>query len=322
MKKIALFLFCFFPIYAFALEIPNLNSEAVIVYDMDADTVIFDKNSQNVHSIASLTKIMTVLTAIENIDDFSTNVTITNEMLAGIYWNASVAGLKVGDIVTYRDLLYAAILPSGADATQVLAYTVSGSVDTFVYKMNELAKKIGVKNTHYVNTTGLDQDGAYSTAYDQMLILDYALQNSMFKEVYTTKEYTLTNGLKVEASVQKYNQVLNLDTSKIIGSKTGNTDLAGLCMSALFYHEDHEMILITLGAERIDDLPYNLIDTLTIIDTVNQNYEIPVNDVVTTESVFLEKEEIETFNIPYEVVFVLVVVLFLGLTLLCRRKKK
>ena len=99
MKKIALFLFCFFPIYAFALEIPNLNSEAVIVYDMDADTVIFDKNSQNVHSIASLTKIMTVLTAIENIDDFSTNVTITNEMLAGIYWNASVAGLKVGDIV-------------------------------------------------------------------------------------------------------------------------------------------------------------------------------------------------------------------------------
>ena len=322
MKKIALFLFCFFPIYAFALEIPNLNSEAVIVYDMDADTVIFDKNSQNVHSIASLTKIMTVLTAIENIDDFSTNVTITNEMLAGIYWNASVAGLKVGDIVTYRDLLYAAILPSGADATQVLAYTVSGSVDTFVYKMNELAKKIGVKNTHYVNTTGLDQDGAYSTAYDQMLILDYALQNSMFKEVYTTKEYTLTNGLKVEASVQKYNQVLNLDTSKIIGSKTGNTDLAGLCMLAFFYYEDHEMILITLGAERIDDLPYNLIDTLTIIDTVNQNYEIPVNDVVTTESVFLEKEEIETFNIPYEVVFVLVVVLFLGLTLLCRRKKK
>lgn len=322
MKKIALFLFCFFPIYAFALEIPNLNSEAVIVYDMDADTVIFDKNSQNVHSIASLTKIMTVLTAIENIDDFSTNVTITNEMLAGIYWNASVAGLKVGDIVTYRDLLYAAILPSGADATQVLAYAVSGSVDTFVYKMNELAKKIGVKNTHYVNTTGLDQDGAYSTAYDQMLILDYALQNPLFKEVYTTKEYTLINGLKVEASVQKYNQVLNLDTSKIIGSKTGNTDLAGLCMSALFYHEDHEMILITLGAERIDDLSYNLIDTLTIIDTVNQNYEIPVNDVVTTESVFLEKEEIETFNIPYEVVFVLVVVLFLGLTLLCRRKKK
>lgn len=298
-----------------------MSSEAAIVYDMDLESVIWDKNSNEVRSVASLTKIMTVLTAIENIDNFSENVFITNEMLAGIYWNASVAGLKVGDTVTYQDLLYAAILPSGADATQILAYAVSGSVDTFVAKMNELAKKIGVENTHYVNTTGLDQDGAYSTAYDQMLILNYALQNPLFKEIYTTKEYTLTNGLKVEASVNKYNQVLNLDTSKIIGSKTGNTDLAGLCMSALFYHEDHEMILITLGAERIDDLPYNLIDTLTIIDTVNQNYEIPVADV-TTESVFLEKEEIETFNIPYEVVIVLVVVLFLGLTLLCRRKKK
>lgn len=322
MKKLILVLIYFLPIAVHALDISNLNSEAVIVYDVNRNEIIFEQNSREEESIASLTKIMTVITAIENIEKIDDTVMITSEMLAGIYWNASVAGLKVGDAVTYRDLLYAAILPSGADATQVLAYAVSGSVDIFVAKMNELAKKIGVENTHYVNTTGLDQDGAYSTAYDQMLILDYALQNSMFKEVYTTKEYTLTNGLKVEASVRKYNQVLNLDTSKIIGSKTGNTDLAGLCMSALFYHEDHEMILITLGAERIDDLPYNLIDTLTIIDAVNQNYEIPVNDVITTESVFLEKEEIETFNIPYEVVFVLVIVLFLGLTLLCRRKKK
>lgn len=322
MKKLVLFLVCFFPISVWALEISNLNSEAVIVYDIDRNEIIFEQNSREEASIASLTKIMTVITAIENIENIDVTVTITSEMLAGIYWNASVAGLKAGDVVTYRDLLYAAILPSGADATQVLAYTVSGSVDAFVYKMNELAERIGVKNTYYVNTTGLDQDGAYSTAYDQMLILNYALENPLFKEVYTTKEYTLTNGLKVEASVNKYNRLLNLDTSKIIGSKTGNTDQAGLCMSALFYHEDHEMILITLGAERIDDLPYNLIDTLTIIDAVNQNYEIPVETVIAPEPVLSEKGEIKTFNIPYEVVIVLVIFLFLGLTLLCRRKKK
>lgn len=322
MKKLVLFLVCFFPISVWALEISNLNSEAVIVYDVDRNEIIFEQNSREEASIASLTKIMTVITAIENIENIDVTVTITSEMLAGIYWNASVAGLKVGDVVTYRDLLYAAILPSGADATQVLAYTVSGSVDAFVYKMNELAEKIGVKNTHYVNTTGLDQNGAYSTAYDQMLILNYALENPLFKEVYTTKEYTLTNGLKVEASVNKYNRLLNLDTSKIIGSKTGNTDQAGLCMSALFYHEDHEMILITLGAERIDALPYNLIDTLTIIDVVNQNYEIPVETVIAPEPVLSEKGEIKTFNIPYELVIILVIFLFLGLTLLCRRKKK
>ena len=266
MKKILLLFVCFFPISVDALDMPEINSEAAIVYDMDADTVILDKNSDEVRSIASLTKIMTVLTAIENIDDFNASVTITSEMLAGIYWNASVAGLKSGDNVTYMDLLYAAILPSGADATQVLAYAVSGSVDTFVAKMNELASRIGVTNTHYVNTTGLDQDGAYSTAYDQLLILSYALENPIFRTIYTTKNYTLTNGLQVEASVNKYNRALNLDTSKIIGSKTGNTTNAGLCMSALFYHEDHEMLLITLGAEVIEDVPYNLIDTLTLID--------------------------------------------------------
>ena len=322
MKKILLLLVCFFPICVNALDMPEINSQAAIVYDMDADTVILDKNSREVRSIASLTKIMTVLTAIENIDDFNASVTITSEMLAGIYWNASVAGLKSGDTVTYMDLLYAAILPSGADATQVLAYAVSGSVDEFVSLMNELATGIGATNTHYVNTTGLDQEGAYSTAHDQLLILSYALENPIFKIVYTTKSYTLSNGLEVQATVNRYNEVLNLDTSKIIGSKTGNTTNAGLCMSSLFYHEDHEMILITLGAEVIEDVPYNLMDTLTLIDYVNMNYEIPVEEVAVVSEPAVVSVDAPTFSIHYEVVIVAVIFIFLVLIFFCRRVKK
>ena len=323
MKKILLLLVCFFPISVNALDMPEINSSSAIVYDMDADTVILDKNSHEVRSVASLTKIMTVLAAIENIDDFSASVTITNEMLAGIYWNASVAGLKVGDTVTYMDLFYAAILPSGADATQVLAYAVSGNVSDFVTKMNELATRIGATNTHYVNTTGLDQEGAYSTAYDQMLILAYALENPIFKTVYTTKNYTLTNGLEVEATVNKYNRVLNLDTSKIIGSKTGNTDDAGLCMSALFYHEDHEMLLITLGAEVIEDVPYNLIDTLTLIDTVNDGYVIPAEEVaMVNESSAVSDVDASSVFIHYETVIVGIVLVLLFIAFFCRRVKK
>ena len=323
MKKILLLFVCFFPIGVYALDMPDINSQAAIVYDMDADTVILDKNSDEVRSIASLTKIMTVLTAIENIDDFNATVTITSEMLAGIYWNASVAGLKAGDTVTYMDLLYAAILPSGADATQVLAYVVSGNVSDFVTKMNELALKIGVTNTYYVNTTGLDQDGAYSTAHDQLLILSYALENPIFKTVYTTKSYTLSNGLQVEASVNKYNRALNLDTSKIIGSKTGNTTNAGLCMSALFYHEDHGMLLITLGAEVIEDVPYNLIDTLTLIDTVNANYVIPVEEVVVVEESSVASDvQTSSFTIHYETVIIVIVLLFFVVAFFCRRVKK
>ena len=246
-------------------------------------------------------------------------------MLAGIYWNASVAGLKAGDTVTYMDLLYAAILPSGADATRVLAYVVSGNVSDFVTKMNELATRIGATNTHYVNTTGLDQTGAYSTAYDQLLILSYALENPIFKTVYTTKSYTLSNGLEVEATVNKYNRLLNLDTSKIIGSKTGNTDDAGLCMSALFYHENHEMIVITLGALVVEDIPYNLIDTLTLIDTVNVNYEIPKEKAITTVSI-VSNDVVVSSNINYNTIIFLII-LFLLVTVFLfirvkRRKKK
>ena len=321
MKKILLLFVCFFPIGVNALDMPEINSKAAIVYDIDADTIILDKNSREIRSIASLTKIMTVLTAIENIDDLSASVTITKEMLAGIYWNASVAGLKAGDIVTYMDLLYAAILPSGADATQVLAYVVSGNVSDFVSLMNELATRIGATNTHYVNTTGLDQTGAYSTAYDQLLILSYALENPIFKTVYTTKSYTLSNGLEVEATVNKYNRLLNLDTSKIIGSKTGNTDDAGLCMSALFYHENHEMIVITLGALVVEDIPYNLIDTLTLIDTVNVNYEIPKEKAITTVSI-VSNDVVVSSNINYNTIIFLIILFLLVTVFLFRRVKR
>lgn len=221
------------------------------------------------------------------------------------------------------DLLYAAILPSGADATQVLAYTISGNVDTFVAKMNELALKIGALNTHYVNTTGLDQDGAYSTISDQLLILTYALKNPTFRMIFTTKNYTLTNGLAVESTVNMYNRVLNLDISKIIGSKTGNTNDAGLCIAALFYHEDHEMLLITLGAERIDDVPYNLIDALTLIDTVNTSYVIPVEEVATLEEISVVNDvQPSSITIHYETIVIIVVFLFLVVAFFCRRVKK
>ena len=321
MKKILLLFVCFSPFGVYALDMPEINSKAAIVYDIDADTIILEKNSDEVRSIASLTKIMTVLTAIENIDDFSASVTITNEMLAGIYWNASVAGLKAGDTVTYMDLLYAAILPSGADATQVLAYVVSGNVSDFVSLMNELATRIGATNTHYVNTTGLDQNGAYSTAHDQLLILSYALKNPIFRTVYTTKSYTLSNGLQVIATISKYNEILNLDTSKIIGSKTGNTINAGLCMSALFYHENHEIILITLGAEIIEDVPYNLIDTLTLIDNVNKSYVIPKEKTVTTASI-VSSDVVVSSNINYNTIIFLIILFLLVTVFLFKRVRR
>ena len=320
MKNILLLFILILPINIYALEIDDLNSKSAIVYDIDADDIIYEKNSTEIRSIASLTKIMTVITAIENIDDLNDTITITKDMLSCIYWNASVAGLKVGDTVTYLDLLYASILPSGADATQALAYAISGNVNNFVFKMNELAKKIGANNTNYVNTTGLDENGAYSNAYDQLLILKYALSNSVFKSIYTTRNYTLSNGLEVEATINLYNRLLNLDTSAIIGSKTGNTNNAGLCMSALFTHENHNIIFITLGAEAIEDIPYNLIDALNIIDNVNQNYTFVKEESVVAS--INNNVVLITNNINYNTIIFLIIMFFLISGFLFKRIRK
>lgn len=266
------------PINVLALEMPEIVSDKAIVYDKTRGKVILEKNSEEVTSIASLTKILTVITAIENIDDLEEIITITSPMLNGIYWNASVAGLKVGDKVTYRDLLYAAMLPSGADATKVLAISVAGNVNAYVEKMNELAAKIGMDNSHFVNVTGLDTKNHYSTVEDVLTLLNYALDNETFREVYTTREYTLTNGLVVESTLQLYLEKKDYDISRILGSKTGYTDNAGTCLSSLFEIQGHDMLVITVGAPFDKTEQYNLVDNLSIIDYMEENYiaEVPV----------------------------------------------
>ena len=172
MKKILLTIILLFPISAYALSLPDgLYSDKVLVYDLTDDLVLLEKKSEEVASIASLTKIMTTITAIEKNQDINKRVEITDAVFAGLPWDASLAGLKVGDILTIEDLLHASILPSGADATQALAISTSGSVTSFVSDMNSLAKDIGATNSTFKNVTGLDEEGHKSTARDILKIL-------------------------------------------------------------------------------------------------------------------------------------------------------
>lgn len=274
MKKV----FCFMvllliipsKLYASNLE---LNSSKVIIYDPDTDYVLYEKDSDKISSVASLTKIMTTIVAIENIKDIKENIVITNDMLKNIPYDASRAGLKINDVVTYEDLLYASILPSGADATTALAINISGSVDNFVGKMNAKAKELKMYDTNFSNVTGYETKNHYSTCNDLLKMLNYCLKNELFKKIYKTKSYVLTNGLFVNSTINKYNENLKLDLTNIIGSKTGYTSKAGLCMSAIINLDDKELILITLGAKRINNIPHNLMDTLSIINYYSSNYE-------------------------------------------------
>ncbi len=276
MKKIRyiiLTILLLFPTMLSALEIDGLYSKYAIIYNRDNGEILYEKDSDTKTSIASLTKIMTTLVALENIKDLDKEITITNEMLEEVPWDASVAGLKVGDTVTYKDLLYAVLLPSGADATDSLAIDLFGSIDLFVEKMNDKAKELKLENTHFVNTTGYDAKNHYSTAKDILSLLNYALENETFKEIYETRSYTLTNGLKVKSTLETSNRTYDYDLSFVKGSKTGYTDDAGVCLSALSDYNGTDIITITINAPYEYGRSRNLEDLMTIHDVLLDKYD-------------------------------------------------
>lgn len=300
MKKILLLIILlFFPIYTSALTYPNLHYKSALIYDMTDNKLLYELNTKEQRSIASLTKIVTTITALESIDDLNDEVTITNSMLSKVRWDASIAGLKAGETYSYEDLLYASILPSGADATISLAISTSGSIDNFVKKMNELTDRIGMTNSNFVNVHGLDEKGHYSTAEDIHKLLMYCLKNPKFKEIYTTKEYQLSTGKIVKSTVKTTGNRIGKDTSRILGSKTGFTLEAGLCMSAIINSDNHEILIITLGATPNTGNTYHVLDTLELINFIDNSYNIETISKKDTKliSIPVSLSKIDTYDI-------------------------
>ena len=264
-----------FPFSIQALEYPSVNSKVVEIYDLTDQEIVYEKDSSRVTSIASLTKIATTITAIETIPNLEEEVTITRDILNSVRWDLAKAGLKAGDKVTYRDLLYASMVPSGADATHAIAISSSGSIDAYVSKMNELCTKVGLTNTHFVNVTGLDAEGHYSTADDIRKLLEYSLKNELFREIYTTRDYTLSNGLAVHSTIFRYNTA-SANINHILGSKTGYTGDAGYCLSTLSDISSHEFLVIVLNAEVINGIYYHVVDTVSLVDFLLEHFSTQV----------------------------------------------
>lgn len=304
MKKILFIITIFFLLLTNtnALEI---NSSNAILYNLNNNEIIYEKNSEEVIKIASLTKIMTTIVAIENIDNLNNKVVITDEMLKGlIEQNASVAGFEKGDIVTYEDLLYAAFLPSGADATQALAISISGSVSEFVNLMNKKASELNLTNTYFTNTTGLDDDNNHSTVKDVSTMLKYALQNETFKKIFQTRYYTTSNGKKLVSTIEYTSNKYKLDTSHIKGAKTGTTSKAGLCLASIASYNNIDYLLVTAGADKNLNKPLNIIDSNNVYTYFFTNYNyyniINKDNVLLTIDNKYSKNKIElTSNIDY-----------------------
>ena len=271
MKKYLLLLILIIPFNVYALD---LYSKAYVVYDETTDQLIMDYNADEKRSIASLTKMMSTIVAIENNQDLDKKVTITQDMLNTVPWDAMIIHLKAGEELTIRDLLYGTLLPSGADAVNSLAIATAGSLEQFVSLMNTKAKELGLHNTSFENPIGMDHENNYSTANDIYKLLKYVLANDEFKKIFESKEYTMTSGMKVEASARTFGDQIGLDTSRIIGDKTGFTDPAEFCMAYEFTSHDHLIYAVTLGAPVEDFKDFkHLRDAMTIINALDNDYQ-------------------------------------------------
>lgn len=268
MKKIYAIILTFFISISFVYaEEFDVSSKNIILYNLNDNTVLYNINEDEKVSIASLTKIMTSIVAIENINDLNEFVVIKNKDFEGLN-GYSKAGFKVNDKVTYLDLLYGILLPSGADAVNAIINNTLG-YDSFINQMNELAKKIGMNNTSFSNPIGMDDENNYSSAKDVSILLSYALKNDTFKKIFTTKSYTTTNGIKLLRTVDVYKNGLNTD--EILGAKTGFTLDAGRCLASTANLNNVDYMLIVLGSNPLN-ASSAIKDSLTIYDYYKDNY--------------------------------------------------
>ncbi len=240
MKKLLfLILLLFIP-----LKIEAISANSYIVMDMDSGRVLEGSRINKESLIASITKILTAITAIEY-GKLDSTVRINQDVLkaygSGIY-------VQIGEELKLDDLLYGLMLRSGNDAALAIASSVGGSVDNFVYLMNEKAKEIGMKDSHFVNPSGLEENdgtGNMSTVYDMAKLTRYAMQNEDYKRITGTKEITIKSSMKTYKWINK-NKLLRI-YKYCTGGKTGFTKKARRTLVTTASKDGMNLIVVTFN---------------------------------------------------------------------------
>lgn len=224
--------------YTDSTEKLQIDSGHGILIDLDTNKVIAEKGAGDRIYPASMTKIMTLIVAYENIDNLEDTYTFKAEMLDEYYrQNASVAGFSAGESVPIKDLLYGCILPSGADATGALAEYVAGSEEAFASLMNKKAAEMGLKDTHFVTASGLHDDDHYSTCEDMAAILRYAINNEATRQVLATYKYTTVStaehpdGIELTGTLKSRMAGDEAEGVFVQGGKTGYTIEGKNCLA-------------------------------------------------------------------------------------------
>jgi serine-type D-Ala-D-Ala carboxypeptidase (penicillin-binding protein 5/6) len=261
MKQFFLFLITFvliltvLPLSTYASR-GTVSAESAILMDQDSGRILFEKNANEVRRIASITKIMTAIIAIES-HKLNKTVTISN---IAVRTEGSSIYLKPGDKIKLGDLVYGLMLRSGNDAANAIAEYVGGSIEGFVFLMNQKAKEIGMENTHFANPNGLDNRSKdhFSTAYDMALLTRYAMQNKTYQKISGTKLY---KGWKNK------NRLLTEKYKYCTGGKTGFTKLAKRTLVTTASKEGENLIAVTLNG------PDDWNDHITMFENGFKNYK-------------------------------------------------
>ena len=275
----------------------KINSSNAVLYNVNDDIMLYQKNKDEKVSVASLTKMMTAIVAIENIDDLSKKISFEkSDYDKLISMNASGSSLDVKKKYTYEDLLYGLLLESGADCANALARLISGNEKAFVKLMNEKAKELGMNSTSFANPIGMDDKNNYSTMEDLAILFKSGLKNPTFKKIITSKEYKASDGTKLKHTIIYYEKLNKMnDITYILGGKTGYETDAGYALATIAYKNDALLMFITSGASNKGD---HLKDAKKVYDYYfnNYSYQNVVNkgDLITTlNGEYLSKSSIE-----------------------------
>ena len=321
MKKILilfLFLFCIPIIKAEEVEDLAPNATSAIMIEASTGEILFQKNKDEKLAPASMTKMMSMLLIMEEIENGNLK---WNEMITTSEKASSMGGsqifLKVGEKMTVEDLLKGVAIASGNDAVVALAERVSGSEEQFVKRMNIRAKDLGLKNTNFINATGLTADNHYSSAYDMSLIAKELVKHEKILEFTSTYEDYLRKDTKSPFWLVNTNRLVRFKEG-VDGLKTGFTDEAGYCLTATMKKDNMRLITVVMKEENTSkrsadttkmlDYGFNIYMVQTILDekTTIEKKKVELGKTLTTEIVpkenitILNKKSDEQKNITYK----------------------
>lgn len=216
---------------------PAVSATAYLLYDVNANQILYAKNIAEALPPASLTKLMTALLVLEA-GDLQREVIVQSADLVG----GTAMGLVPGEVITLEELLWGLLIPSGNDAAMTLARAVGGTVDTFVAEMNQRADALGLRATRFANPHGLDAEGHLSSAVDMLALARANWDYPLFREIVGTTQIVV-NG----HALQNTNQLLGVYPGTT-GVKTGTTDAAGQCLVASFEADGRQVVGIVFGS--------------------------------------------------------------------------